>query len=209
MDIPSAEDDKVGEMARPSMFPGGLTSGARVQASTVRVRDRFALAQYGAAAQQKLREASSKALLETFATAGDRWVDFAQFIESTELVCKLFNAGDITLARAIGRFGAEANMGLWRSIVFKVLAPGTVLGIAGGLWNHHYSGGRLVPRGDGEHAIRVRIEDFPAPHRTHCLSIEGWIQRTIELGKPKHVMVSELLCRLRGDDACEFRADWE
>ena len=54
-----------------------------------------------------------------------------------------------------------------------------------------------------------RIEDFPSPHRTHCLSIEGWVRRTIELGRPKHVTVAEQLCRCRGNDACELVADWE
>jgi hypothetical protein len=189
--------------------PNSLIAGARVQAATVRVRDQFTLAKYGPAAQRQLHSAASPALLDTFVTPGDRWVSFSQFVESTELVCKLFNGGDITLARAIGRFGAEFNMGLWRSIVQRLLSPKTLIAIAGALWTHHYSGGRLVPCVDGDHGMRVRIEDFPAPHRTHCMSIEGWIQRTLEFGQPKRVAVAEVRCRLRGDDACEFRAEWE
>ena len=55
----------------------------------------------------------------------------------------------------------------------------------------------------------IRLEDFPVPHRLHCLSIEGWCQRTIELGRPSKVTVAETLCRTRGHDACEYVLEWQ
>ena len=182
---------------------------ARVKAQTVRVRDNFVMARYGTMSRAQYRAACSKPLLETLTTAGDRWVDFSQFIEATELVCQLFGEGDLTLAREIGAFGAETNMGVWRSLVYRVLSPSTVMSIAGGLWSHHYQGGRLVTERVGAHGLRIRVEDFPMPHRTHCLSIEGWARRTIELGRPKRVTVTESACRLRGAPACEFTGEWE
>lgn len=183
-------------------------SSARVKAPTVRVRDHYVLAQYGKTSRERFRAHASPALRSTLETPGDYWVDFAQFVEATELACRLFGDGDPTLARAIGRFGAEANMGVWRSLVFRLLSPQTVLNIASGLWSHHYDGGRLVVARDGSNGVSVRIEDFPAPHRLHCLSIEGWLHRTIELGRPKELNVTELSCRLRGGAACEYRAVW-
>ena len=180
-----------------------------MRATTVRVRDQFVLARYGKLSRERYRAAASKELLETLTTAGDRWVDFAQFIEATELACKLFADGNLELAREIGSFGAEANMGVWRSLVYRVLSPQTVLNIAAGLWTHHYEGGRLVAKAEGKNGVRVRIEDFPTPHRAHCLSVEGWFRRTIELGRPKRVVVAKTLCRLRGGEACELFAEWE
>ena len=181
----------------------------RVRAPTVRVREHFVLARFGKTSREQYRAAASQRLLETLMTPGDRWVEFAQFVEATELVCRLFGDGDITLARDIGKFGAETNMGVWRSLVYRVLSPATVMSIASGVWGHHYDGGRLVTKPEGKHGVRLRIEEFPAPHRAHCLSIEGWCHRTIELGRPKRVSVTETRCRCRGDEACELVADWE
>jgi hypothetical protein len=180
-----------------------------VKATTVRVRDHFVLARFGKTSREQYRAAASRDLLETLTTAGDRWVSFAQFVESTELACKLFNQGDLTMSREIGRFGAETNMGVWRSFVYRVLRPETLLSIAGGLWSHHYDGGRLVATPRGERGVAIRIEDFPTPHRTHCLSIEGWAHRTLELGRPKRVAVREVACRTQGAPACELHAEWE
>ena len=182
---------------------------ARVRAVTVRVRDRFVLARFGRTSRDRFRESASAELRDTLAAAGDYWVDFSQFVEATELVCKLFNEGDITLAREIGAYGAENAMGVWQRLVYRVLSPATVLSIAAGVWSHHYDGGRLVAKADGRNGVRVRVEDFPTPHRSHCLSIEGWLRRTIELGRPRRVAVSETACRLRGGEACELLADWE
>lgn len=180
-----------------------------MKSATVRVRDQFVLARFGKLSRERYRAAASKELLETLTTPGDRWVDFAQFIEATELACKLFADGDPNLAREIGGYGAEANMGVWRTLVFRVLSPQTVLNIASGLWSHHYQGGRLIALPAGTDGVRVRIEDFPSPHRVHCLSIEGWLRRTIELGRPKRVVVAKTSCRLRGAEACEFHSEWE
>jgi hypothetical protein len=192
------------------MSPGGSSSHeARVRAVTVRVRDRFVLARFGRLSRDRFRGAASKALLATIEASGDSWVPFDQFVEATELACKLFHEGDLALAREIGAYGAENAMGVWQRLVYRVLSPATVLSIAAGIWSHHYEGGRLVAKAEGKRGVRIRIEDFPLPHRTHCLSIEGWLEQTIKIGRPKQVTVSEVLCRCRGDDACELVAEWE
>jgi hypothetical protein len=187
----------------------GAHGSVRVRSTTVRVRDQFVLARYGRVSQARYREHASPSLLETLTTPGDRWVEFAQFVEATELVCKLFAEGDRALAREIGGYGAEVNIGRWRAVVFRVMSPQTVLQMASGLWSHHYDGGRLAVAPEGQHGVRVRIESFPTPHLVHCLSVEGWFQRTIELGRPKHVTVQKTACRLDGADACEYVGEWE
>jgi hypothetical protein len=188
---------------------GSMQRGARVRAVTVRVRERFVLARFGKLSRERYRAEASPTLRATLESSGDHWVEFPQFVEATELACNLFQEGDLTLCREIGAYGAENAMGVWQRLVYRVLSPATVLSIAAGVWSHHYDGGRLVAKTEGKRGVRIRIEDFPTPHRTHCLSIEGWFKRTIELGRPKHVTVVEQLCRCRGNDACELVADWE
>ncbi len=186
-----------------------MPTGARVRATTIRVRDHFVNARYGKTARERYRAAASPDLRNTLLSAGDAWVPFDLFIEASELICALFGDNNLALARHIGRFGAETNMGTWRTIVHRLLSPRILLNIAGGLWSHHYDGGRLVFEPQGELGVRARIIDFPQPHRTHCLAIEGWIERTIELGRPRSVRVRQVGCRLDGGPACEFVAEWE
>lgn len=186
-----------------------MPTGARVRTTTVRVRDHFVNARYGRTARDRFRASASPALRATLEASGDAWVDFALFVEASELVCHMFGAGNLALAREIGRFGAETNIGTWRGIVHRMLSPRMLLGIAAGLWSHHYDGGRLLVDATSESGLRVRIADFPQPHRTHCLAIEGWIERTIQLGRPRAVRVRKAGCRLDGGPACDFLAEWE
>jgi hypothetical protein len=181
----------------------------RVRAATVRVREQYVMAKHGKLARETYRANASKDLLHVLVTPGDFWVDFPLFVESTELVCRLFAAGNPGLARKIGAFGAEANIGSWRSIVYRLMPPRLVMELAGAFWSHHYDGGRLNVTLEGRHSVVARLEDFPRPHLIHCLSISGWMERTIELGRPKRVAVTERTCRTRGDAACEFLIDWE
>ena len=121
----------------------------------------------------------------------------------------MFGDGSPTLARAVGAFGAEANMGPWRSFVHKMLSPKTVLDLAGMLWSHHYDAGRLASSSADDREVTVRIEDFPRPHVLHCASIEGWCERTLSLGRPRTVTVRQTACRVSGDPHCQLEARWE
>ena len=181
----------------------------RVRAGTVRVRDQYVMAKHGKLARESFRAAASPQLLQVLTTPGDVWVSFDLFVESTELVCRLFGEGNPGLARKIGAFGAEANMGAWRSLVYRMLSPKMMMELAGAFWSHHYDGGRLKASLDGPHGLLVRLEDFPRPHVLHCLSIAGWMERTIELGRPKRVAVKKVRCRLDGAEACKFLGEWE
>lgn len=181
----------------------------RVRASTVRVRDQFVLARFGKLSRERYRSFVSPELAKVLSTPGDVWVDFALFLEATELACRLFGDGTPRLAREIGAYGAEANMGPWRSLVHRLLSPKMILDMAGMLWSHHYDGGRLVTSAPSDRKVVVRIEDFPTPHVMHCTSIEGWLDRTLKFSKPRQLVVRQNGCKGRGDAFCELSAEWE
>jgi hypothetical protein len=165
---------------------------------------------HGEQAVQKFMATASTALTVALNAAEkiDDWVDFGLFIEATELVDTLFGRGDKLLAWGVGRFAAEHNMGVWRSLAMRLVSPEMVVEIATGLWGHHYDAGRLVATEDGSGGLRLTIHDFPLPHRVHCLSIGGWAERTLELGRPRSVTVREDKCRANGADSCEFALRW-
>jgi hypothetical protein len=178
------------------------------------MRQHFVQARFGTTGANhfKARASAELRMALSFATQRDDWVDFGLFVEATELVDRLFGRGDLAMAWEVGRYAAEHNIGVWRSLVMRVMSPSIIMGIATSLWTHHYDSGKLVLReeSDGEkNHVRLSIADFRTPHRTHCLSIGGWIERTLELGRPKSVRVREVSCRARQGAACDFALSWK
>jgi hypothetical protein len=173
------------------------------------MRRSYVEAKYGDAGLERWELRATPALKTalTRAHSHEEWVDFGLFVEATELVDTIFGHGNLALAWDIGRFAAEHNIGFWRSVMVRFVNPTVVLGMAGSLWSHHYDTGRLVVTREDD-GVSVRIIDFLRPHRTHCLSIGGWMERTLELGPAKHVRVREVGCRTRGDESCAFALGW-
>jgi hypothetical protein len=183
----------------------------RVQAATVRMRDVFVAQRFGIPSRQVYREAASRELREFFAADKDPsagWVPFEWFVEANVLADRLFGHGDLMLVREIGAFAAAHNVGVWKGLVMRHVPPSVLLGIAAGLWSHHYDGGRLSSRTSGPREMTVCIMDFPTPHRAHCLAVAGWIKGTLELGPRNNVEVVETSCRTQGGAMCELRATW-
>lgn len=188
------------------------TRRPKARGRAILMRKKFVNAKFGASAVELLESRASPELRAALSLAEqhDSWVDFGLFIEATELVDRLFGRGDLAIAWDVGRFAAENNIGVWRSIVMRFVSPNTVLNIASSVWSHHYDTGRLVAAPEEDHlGVRMSIVDFLWPHRTHCLSIGGWIERTLEFGKPKRVDVKELSCRAKGGLQCTFLLKWE
>src|SRR5829696_7672402 len=122
---------------------------ARVQAATVRLRDIFVEARFGLEARQRFRATASPQLRELLTSSDDPkrgWVDFELFIEATTLMDRMFGKGDLRLARDVGRFASGHAAGIWKRLLMRHVSPETVLGMAAGLWSHHYDGGRMVTR---------------------------------------------------------------
>lgn len=174
------------------------------------MRHKFVKERFGASGSETFLSRASPELRTALAIAPQlgEWVDFALFIEATELVDRLFGRGDMNMAWDVGRFAAEHNIGLWRSIVMRLVNPKTVIGVAASMWTHHYDSGRLLLEEDPAGGVRMKIAEFLQPHRTHCMSVGGWAERTLELGRPKTVRVREVACRSRGAPMCDFSLIW-
>ena len=178
----------------------------------MRLRDAFVEARFGVEARQRFRATASPALRELVTSSDDPkggWVDFELFVEATVLADRLFGKGDLMLAWEIGRFAAGYGAGIWKRLLMRHVSPEAVLGMAAGLWSHHYDGGKLVSRVFGSSGLCVELVGWPAPHRAHCLSIGGWMQGSAELGPRRNTAVRELGCRALGAPTCEFQLTWE
>jgi hypothetical protein len=138
-----------------------------------------------------------------------RWYPFEQFVELNTTLDRLFGAGDLQLARKLGRYGADVNLTTIYRLFYKLGTVHWILGRAVRLWSAHYDSGYLEVLTRGPKTAVLRVRGFATPDRTHCLSVMGWCERSIELSGGKNVSVAEPACRTRGDELCQLEAAWE
>jgi hypothetical protein len=137
------------------------------------------------------------------------WYPFTVFVEEIEAIDRIFGAGDLSLARTLGRFAAEANLPTIYRLFYKVGSPRWVIERAARLWSLHYDSGRLTTEPSPGGGLLVRIEDFATPHRAHCLSVMGWSERSVELSGARLVVVAEGDCKVKGGIECAFSVSWQ
>lgn len=138
-----------------------------------------------------------------------KWYPFEQFVEINILLDRLFGTGDLTLARTLGRYGADANLTTIYRLFYKVGTTHWILGRAVRLWSAHYDSGALEVLTRGPRTAVLRIRDFATPHPVHCLAVMGWAERAVELSGGKNVHIEEPSCRTRGDAICQLEAKWD
>jgi hypothetical protein len=136
------------------------------------------------------------------------WYPFGIFVELNEVIDKVFGSGDLRVVTELGRHGADANLTTVYRLFYMAGTPKWILDRASRLWDLHYDSGRLVITRFPGNEVEARILDFATPHVTHCLSVRGWAERSLELSGAKGVEVVEVSCRAKGAAECLLHATW-
>jgi hypothetical protein len=137
-----------------------------------------------------------------------RWYPFPVFVELNQVIDRVFGKGDLRIVRELGRHGADANLTTVYRLFYMAGTPKWILDRASRLWDLHYDSGRLVITRYPGNEVEARILEFATPHITHCLSVRGWAERSLELSGGKNVHIEETRCRTRGDTECMLHATW-
>ena len=137
-----------------------------------------------------------------------KWYPFEVFVEINEAIDRTFGKGDLALIKDLGRHGADANLTTIYRLFYKVGTVKWILARATRLWGMHYDSGNLIIEALPGKAVEARIVGFASPHRAHCLSVQGWAERSVELSGGRDVILEELSCRARGDDECFMKVSW-
>jgi hypothetical protein len=137
-----------------------------------------------------------------------KWYPFELFVEINEVMDSTFGKGDLSLVKRLGRHGADANLTTIYRLFYKVGTVKWILARAARLWGLHYDSGRMLVTQAPGNEVDLRIDGFETPHRVHCLSVQGWVERSVELSGGQDVALDELSCRALGDDTCRFRITW-
>ena len=137
------------------------------------------------------------------------WYPFELFVELNQRIDAIFGKGDLALVTQLGRDGADANLTTIYRLFFKVGTVKWIMARAARLWGMHYDSGRMIVQQAPGNEVELRIVDFESPHRVHCLAVQGWAERSVELSGGKNVVLEELTCRASGDTTCRFRITWQ
>ena len=188
-----------------------MPSGANVKGSSMSSRVLWVELTHGGGGLTRLLAQCSPELRATIERGVQKaaWYPLSQFIELCEVIDRVFGTGDRTLVRELGRHGADANLTTIYRLFFKVGTVHWILGRAVRLWSAHYDTGYLEVMTRGPKSAVARVRGFATPHPVHCLSVEGWCERSVELSGGRGARVTETKCRNRGDDLCQMELTWD
>jgi hypothetical protein len=186
-------------------------AGVHVKGSAIASRALWVSLQHGDDGVKKLRSAVKPSTREALDGHIDKasWYTFDVFVDLNESIDRVFGAGDLALVKQLGRFGADANLKTVYRLFYMVGTVKWILDRAARLWDLHYDSGRFLLIRKPGNEVEGRIVRFATPHRTHCLSVMGWVERSVELSGGKEVKLVESACRARGDDDCAFECSWK
>ncbi len=182
---------------------------ANVKGSALATRVIWVRLNHGQAGIDRVAAQVSPALAEVVRTgpAVATWYPVAMLVELAEALDRLFGKGDGALIHELGRYGADANLTTIYRLFFRVGTVRWVMARAARLWHLHYDSGRLELHEQPD-ALELDIADFPEPSCTHCHSVRGWAERSVELSGGEQVQSEMTSCRKDGGGTCCIRIKW-
>lgn len=183
---------------------------AKVKGSALASRLLWVRLNQGEQGIERLRGAASPELDEVLEHGAvmSKWYPFASFIELNETIDRLFGKGDLGLVKPLGRHGADANLTTIYRLFYKVGTVKWILSRASRLWGMHYDSGTMLIESLPGKEVEARIIGFATPHRIHCLAVQGWAERSVELSGGRDVVLDEIGCRASGDSECLIKMTW-
>lgn len=187
---------------------------AQVRGSVIAARLKWVRDRFGEPGVRHLKSAlspESRARIEARVQPHD-WVPFPLYLEVTTEIDRLWGRGDLGLAHELGRGTADFALPTFLKMFLRFGSPAFTVSKGAKLWSQHYDSGALEvaevrdEEGDG---CELVLRDFETPHRAHCLTILGWVERSIELAGVEVLWARERSCRLEGAPDCRFAARWQ
>ena len=143
------------------------------------------------------------------------WYDCALVSDLTREIDRVCGRGDLTLARAVGKYIAFQDVNRFFKWLLRLTGPALLFGRATSVWNNYYSGGRYVFEGTAGRRASFRVEDWDCADPVICARVQGWMERALELtlGAGRRPVASEAV-HLATDPAlgpgrfCRYEAEW-
>jgi hypothetical protein len=143
------------------------------------------------------------------------WYECQVLSQMTRAADRLWGAGDLQLAREIGRQQAFSDVNRFFKWLLRLAGPAAIFGRASSVWRNYYDVGTSVAEQVGEGRAALRIDDWDCADEVVCRRVEGWMERALELtiGSQRSPRIREVQ-HLDYDPAvtphrfCRFVAEW-
>jgi hypothetical protein len=176
--------------------------GSALRARVRWVEERGEMARYVDALQPATRALITPCVLV------NEWYPFDVFVDLNATIDRLWGKGDLAMCKELGRYGCDVNLTTLYSVFFKLGSVPFIIRRAAAAWRVNYDAGELKVLDSAGGKLHLRIDGWPQPHRAHCLSVLGWIERACELSGGVVVRSAEK-CRALGAPTCELEIDWK
>ncbi len=143
----------------------------------------------------------------------NKFYPITTFIKINKAIVDIFNNGNISILKKLGRFCAdEAVRGIYR-VFFKFGTPQFIIRQAANVFSKYYDKGKLnilYTKNNVAAAELIgfnNIEDISLIKYV-CTTIEGWIERSVEICSGKTTNTEHSKCTSKNEGSCIFTCKW-
>jgi hypothetical protein len=136
------------------------------------------------------------------------WYPFEAFTDLNLVADRVMGNGDLVLVKLMGKYAAEANLPTLYKLFYVVGSPEYIVRKAATLWSVHHTTGRCELITHQQNYVEYQLHDFAQPHRMLCKSLEGFIERSLELTGVTQISIREKQCAAEGAPYCSFHGRW-
>lgn len=136
------------------------------------------------------------------------WYPFATGSRLDAAIEEELGGGD-ALFREMGAQSARDNLSPAQRAFVRERDPHALLKGAASIYRLYYDTGKRTFSRRGERKIVLRTHDSETFSRADCLTVVGWHEQVIAMCGGKNVRVTEVTCRARGHEVCEYVCEWD
>ena len=136
------------------------------------------------------------------------WYPFATNERLDLAISKELGGGD-QLFRQLGQRSAQHNLGTTHRNYVRDRDTHGLLRQAASIYRLYYDTGSRTYEKLGPTKAILRTVGSKSFSRADCLTVVGWHEKAIEMCGGHDPHVSEVHCRARGDELCEYVCEWK
>ncbi len=183
--------------------PAGFSQGIKIANKREFVRERF-----GPQAWEALLatlEEEDRARIE--AVDPGAWYEVGLHERLLEAMCRHFHADDALLL-ALGRADADRELSTVHRWFLRLMRPSFAIRNMNLYWRRAHDTGHWRSWQEGT-AVSAELRDWVVVNRSACLTVLGYLGRTLELFGGRVGPLEHVQCRARGAPSCVFRTHLE
>jgi len=166
-----------------------------------------ALRKQRAAAERVLDPALHAYLHERVSPA--RWYPEEDLLGLVRAMLRLLPGDDGAILQAMGQATAQSHQeGTYGHLITDASGAHGFTVRTMALWSSMHDTGRMRATAEGDHAMRVVLDDYAHPSREMCAIVGAYVQEVLRLSGFASPRVAKRECVVDGAPACVWECDW-